>query len=360
MKKVVVLGSTGSVGKQSLEVIKELGFKVVGLGCFKNSKLLKEQMQEFDCQKGAVISGSFDDLLCGEDAFLQLCKQDFDVLIAASSGLSALDSVLYSLSEGKRVALANKEIAVSAGELLKKYSKMGELIPVDSEHSAIFQTIKDKDLYSITLTCSGGALRDIPIDELATVTPDTALLHPNWKMGRKITIDCATMANKAFEVVEAVNLFDLDFDKVKVVMHKESLVHGFVTFYDGSTIAQISYPDMRLPIRYALTYPERGNVQDKLDLADKTLTFYKVDDDRYPIFSTIVNACKNHPSAGAFLAGVDEIAVERFLKGSIAYDKMHTIIKNACEHIPNGDMLNANVCKKVYEQGKIFALNFKV
>ena len=241
MKRVVVLGSTGSVGKQTLDVIRELGYTVVGLGCNKNIFLLREQMREFAVSSAAAIDCEEIDLFHGSEAFTELCASlDYDILVAAASGLSSLKAVLNSLERGKRVALANKEIAVCAAPLLKETIKKGELIPVDSEHSAIFQCLScGKDVKSVTLTCPGGALRDMPIEKLKYATANDALKHPNWSMGDKITVDCATMANKAFEVIEAASLFSLPFDKIKVLIHKESLTHGFVTFSDGVIISQV-------------------------------------------------------------------------------------------------------------------------
>ncbi|MBQ7652924.1 MAG: 1-deoxy-D-xylulose-5-phosphate reductoisomerase [Clostridia bacterium] len=361
MKKVVVLGSTGSIGRQTLEVVKELKYEVVGLGCNKNVDLLKTQLKEFGCEVGAaIVSG--DGLFGGLDAYTDLVKSlDFDILVAAASGLSSLKAVLYALEKGKRVALANKEIAVCAGGLLVEAAKKGELIPVDSEHSAIFQCLQaGKEIKSVTITCSGGALRDMPIEKLPYATVEDALRHPNWSMGDKITVDCATMANKAFEVVEAATLFDIPYEKIKVTIHKESLTHGFVTFVDGSIISQVSRPDMRTPIRYALTYPNRSNIDDDFDLIGKTMTFSDYDEKRYPLFKKIVEGSKRSAASSAFIAGLDEGAVGRFLKGDINYLNLHRIITAGVENAPKGNITTADEARAYYDEGVNFAKGYKV
>ena len=361
MKRVVVLGSSGSVGKQALQVVDELGFEVVGLACKSNYEVLSAQLKQYPNAKGAILEGVYHDVFCGKDAFEMLAKQvDYDVLIAAASGLTSLTTVLQALKDGKRVALANKEIAVCAGSLLKAAAKNGELIPVDSEHSAVFQCLlSGREIKDVTLTCSGGALRDVPIENLKYVKAEDALKHPNWAMGAKITIDCATMANKAFEVIEAAALFDIPFDMVKVLVHKESIVHGFITFKDGSVIAQLSAPDMKAPLRYALTYPNRRETKEDFSLIGKTLTFCEHDRKRYPLFDVILNAAKNNEWARAFLAGADEGAVELFLSGHISYEELHKIINMAAETVKVEVVDTVEKAIAAYEYGVDFARSHK-
>lgn len=356
MKKVIVLGSTGSIGRQTLEVISLLEcINVVGLGAFSNEELLKSQAKSFNVKSLCLINKP--DL--GYPTFEKMVEAvDFDLLIASASSITSLKSVSMALKMGKTVGIANKELLVCAGNYLNSLVKTygGKLIPIDSEHSAIFQCLKGERAKSITITCSGGALRDYPIDRLSFVTKKDVLAHPNWKMGDKITVDCATMANKAFEVIEATKLFDLDFEKVKVLIHRQSIVHGFVTFEDNTVIACMSSPDMRLPIQYALTYPVRClSSVGELDLLGKSLTFEEVDRERYPSFSLLVEGGKMGDSISSFLCGVDEGAVNLFLKGNIPYNGIHNIIEKAFS-VAQKTNVDEMLAEEVYNEGIKFAL----
>lgn len=335
MKRVIVLGSTGSIGTQTLNVISRnpKEFDVVGLSCNSNLNLLKEQCKEFRVKYGCCkCFPDKDNNIFGTESEL-IEATDFDILVAASGGVDSLDAVVTSLLNGKRVCIANKELLVCAGVHVMASSRKGELIPIDSEHSAIYQCLHgDKEIESVTLTCSGGALRDLPIDKLSNANVDDVLKHPNWVMGKKITVDCATMMNKAFEVIEAMHLFGLPKEKIKVVMHKESLVHGYVTFKDGSIKALISPPNMELPIAYALSYPNRVDGP-QFNLAGKTLSFTEPDYERYPLFKLVMDNL-DKPLFPSFIAGVDEIVVNHFLHGFISYGEMHNIISNAVEIFP--------------------------
>lgn len=330
MKRVIILGSTGSIGTQTLNVItrNQADFKVVGLSCNSNIELLKAQREKFGvdyvCCK--TFSDKDNGIFATESELIEKVK--YDILVACSGGVDSLDAVVTSLLNGKTVCIANKELLVCAGEHVMTASRKGKLIPIDSEHSAIYQCLQgESEIDSVTLTCSGGALRNMPIEELSAATVGDVLKHPNWIMGKKITVDCATMMNKAFEVIEAMHLFGLPKEKVHVVMHKESLVHGYVTFKDGSIKALISPPNMELPIAYALNYPIRMDSL-KFDLSGKTLTFTEPDFERYPLFKLVIDNL-DKPLFPSFIAGVDEIVVDHFLKGFISYGEMHNIINSA-------------------------------
>ena len=241
---------------------------------------------------------------------------------------------LAALERGKTVALANKETLVCGGHLVEKaLEKVGKLVPVDSEHSAIHQCLKGEESASVEkliLTCSGGALRSVPIADLAKATPQEVLAHPNWSMGNKITVDCATMVNKGFEVVEAHYLFNLPYENIEVLLHPESTVHSMVEFVDGAVMAQLGTPDMRLPIQYALTYPLRlPSLCAKLSLAGKSLHFQAVDGERYPCFGEVLRAACRGPAALVALNAADEYLVEQFLLGHIQYGQIHTLLAKA-------------------------------
>lgn len=352
MKRVIVLGSTGSIGKQTLGVIRTnpTEFQAVGLSCRQNLELLKRQKREFGVKFACCYrfpdetEGIFGDEL-------SLVKNvEFDVLVAGTGGIDSLDAVVYALENGKRVCVANKELLVCAGKLLMKLSN-GNLIPVDSEHSAIYQCLENRrGVDSVTLTCSGGALRDFPKEKLWTATKSDVLKHPTWKMGEKITVDCATMTNKAFEVIEANRLFELSKKKIKVILHKESIVHGFVTLSDGSIISLLSEPDMELPIAYALSYPERIRKDSCFSLAGKTLSFEEPDYSRYPLFSLISENVDNEAFCCAS-AGVDEASVNLFLKGVITYGELHTIIEKSLENISNFAITDTKIAREIYKEG---------
>lgn len=357
MKKVIVLGSTGSVGRQALDVIDSVdNISVVGLGAYSNLSLLLEQKKHFNVKNICLLKDS----TLGYSTFEQMIEMvDFDVLLASASSITSLKSVCIALKMGKIVALANKELLVCAGNYLNQLAKQygGLIIPVDSEHSAIFQSLKGEKAKSIIITCSGGALRDYPLNRLPFATKDEVLAHPNWKMGDKITVDCATMANKGFEVIEATKLFDIDFDKVKVLMHRESLVHGMVELEDNTVIACLSTPDMRLPIQYALTYPKRiGSRVSSLDLVGKSLSFDCVDKRRYPVFDLIVEGGKKGDSVSAYLCGADEGAVNLFLKGNIPYSGIHRIIEKAYNLAPITSVDDV-IAEQIYNEGIQLALD---
>lgn len=334
MIHVSVLGSTGSIGTQTLDVIRHLAprVSVLGLAAGRNLALLSEQARAFrprylwaDDPAGlAALAAEVGAQVLPMEAMAT--DPDLDVLVVGTAGRAGLEPTLAALERGAAVALANKEVVVMAGHLVRAAAERGggQLRPVDSEHSAIWQCLWGEEhnaIRRIILTASGGALRDLDLGALAAVTPEQALRHPTWNMGKKITVDCATLVNKGMETIEARWLFDVPYEHVEVVQHAESIVHSLVEMGDGSVKAQLGYPDMRLPIQCALTYPERLQpTVAPLDLAKLgTLTFKQPDLARYPCLRLAQEAGRAAGTYPAVLAAADELAVEAFLRRRIGY-----------------------------------------
>jgi len=332
-KGVAVLGSTGSIGTTALRVLdrQRQRFRVTALTANSNAALLKEQARLFSpAFVGMVESNSDADdaWKSGTEALIAAAtRDDVDIVVNAIVGAAGLDATLAALESGKRVALANKETLVIAGDLVRKAcaSGSGEVVPVDSEHSAILQCITghpSSQVRRVVLTASGGPFRDWSAERLATATVEDALRHPTWQMGRKITIDSATLANKALEVIEAHFLFDLPYDRIEVVVHPQSVVHSFVEFIDGSVVAQMSVPTMELPVLYALTHPERV-ADDGVPAFDPVklspMTFEPVDHKRFPTLRLGISAGEAGGAAPAVFNGANECAVAAFLAGKIAF-----------------------------------------
>lgn len=348
MKKIAVIGSTGSIGVQTLNVIRRFPkeFKIVSLAGGYNAGLFLRQIEEFRPSvatlatevNSAYVAPKGTKLYTGENAFTNAITEDADIVVIALVGFNGIIAVLDAINKGKNIALANKESLVVGGELvMKKAKEKGvSIVPVDSEHSAIWQALDfefDRDFKKIILTASGGAFRDTPPRGLKRVTSKDALKHPNWKMGEKITIDCATMINKAFEIAEAKWLYNTSFEKIDVIIHRESIIHSMVEYSDNSVIAQMSYPDMELPIQIALTYPDRlkSNIRG-LNFAEiGKLTFEKVDHERYPCFNLAVEALKRGGAYPAVLNGANEEAVKLFLCDKIGYMDIYSCIYGALE-----------------------------
>ncbi len=348
MKKIAVIGSTGSIGVQTLNVIRRFPkeFKIVSLAGGYNAGLFLRQIEEFRPSvatlatevNSAYVAPKGTKLYTGENAFTNAITEDADIVVIALVGFNGIIAVLDAINKGKNIALANKESLVVGGELvMKKAKEKGvSIVPVDSEHSAIWQALDfefDRDFKKIILTASGGAFRDTPLRELKRVTSKDALKHPNWKMGEKITVDCATMINKAFEIAEAKWLYNTSFEKIDVIIHRESIIHSMVEYSDNSVIAQMSYPDMELPIQIALTYPDRlkSNIRG-LNFAEiGKLTFEKVDHERYPCFNLAVEALKRGGAYPAVLNGANEEAVKLFLCDKIGYMDIYSCIYGALE-----------------------------
>lgn len=345
---VAVLGSTGSIGTQTLDVIRALPdrLRVVSLAAGRNTELLYQQAAEFRplfvCADAELDADRLSAARIAPMIDLVL-HPDVDIVVVGTAGAAGLHPALAALRAGKPVALANKEVLVMAGALIMQAAREGggEVRPVDSEHSAIWQCLWGEDrggIDRLILTASGGALRDRPQAALGDVTPAEALRHPTWNMGRKITVDSATLFNKGLETIEARWLFDVAMDRVEVVMHRESIVHSLVEFRDGSVKAQLGLPNMRLPIQCALSYPERlpCPAVPRLDLAALGgLTFSAPDFGRYPCLSLAMEAGRMGGTYPAVLAAADEVAVEHFLAGRIGFNDIARVIEGTlAAHTP--------------------------
>ena len=353
-KKIAVLGSTGSIGTQSLDVARKHGYRVEALAAGKNIDLLEKQIREFKPRFAAVfdeqrgkelklrVADTDTEVFFGEEAVVSLAAENSaDTVINAVVGIAGLRPTLAAAAAGKDIALANKETLVTAGELVKKSVRENKvrLLPVDSEHSAIFQCLQgvpDGALKGILLTASGGPFFGKTRAELKSVTPADALKHPNWDMGAKITIDSATLMNKGLEVIEAVHLFDVDADDITVVVHRQSIIHSAVELVDGGVIAQLGAPDMKLPIQYALTYPERYECPcPRLDVFKVgTMTFDKPDTETFTCLSTCIKAIKSGGLQPAAVNGANEAAVRLFLEGRIGFLDIGEIVGLALEAQP--------------------------
>lgn len=340
---LVVLGSTGSIGRQTLDVVGSLPgrFTVIGLAAGANVTLLEEQAREF--RPRLICCDREGEYLRGRIAAAWATMEeiashpDADLVVVATVGTTGLAPTLAALRAGKAVALANKEVLVIAGQLINAEAGRhgGELRPIDSEHSAIWQCLWGEQPHSvqrIILTASGGPFRDTPPEELDRVTAEQALRHPNWQMGQKITVDSATLLNKGLECIEARWLFDVPLDRIDVLLHRESIVHSLVEFRDGSVKAQLGVPDMRLPIQCALTYPERvpSTAVPRLDLRRiGTLSFGTPDMQRYPCLSLALEAGRRAGTFPAVLSAADEVAVQHFLAGHLRFTDIARVIEDA-------------------------------
>ncbi len=339
---VAILGSTGSVGTQTLDVLAGLRdrFRVVALAAGGNLELLNRQIHDWQPRLISAASGADRSAITSSGARWSSLEEmvteaDVDIVVVGTTGKIGLAPTLAALRAGKAVALANKEVLVMAGELVRAAADAGSgsLRPVDSEHSAIWQCLwgeRPEHVSRLILTASGGAFRDRTLAELESVSPLEALHHPTWTMGRKITIDSATLLNKGLEMIEARWLFDIPLDRIDVLMHRESIVHSLVEFVDGSLKAQLGLPDMRLPIQCGLTYPERLPVHGakRLDLAALgSLHFEAPDFERLPCLRLAIEAGRRGGTFPAVLAAADEIAVEQFLAGRIGFMQIPRVIE---------------------------------
>jgi len=346
-KGVAVLGSTGSVGTTALRVLdrQRTRFRVAALTANSNAALLKEQARQFSPSfVGMVETGNGGDekWKSGTDALIEAAtRRDVDIVINAIVGAAGLDATLAALEAGKRVALANKESLVIAGDLVQRAAERGsgEVVPVDSEHSAILQCITGRarsEVRRVVLTASGGPFRGWSRERLAAATLEDALRHPTWQMGKKVTIDSATLANKALEVIEAHFLFGLSYDKIDVVVHPQSVVHSFVEFIDGSVIAQMSVPTMELPVLYALTHPERVS-DDAMPAFDPVklspMTYEAVDHEKFPALRLGISAGKAGGAAPAVFNAANECAVAAFLAGRIGFPDIPRGISSALDRL---------------------------
>ncbi|MDR4508432.1 MAG: 1-deoxy-D-xylulose-5-phosphate reductoisomerase [Candidatus Brocadiaceae bacterium] len=360
IKNIVVLGSTGSVGKNTLEVVRNLKDKIRVVGLSSNSQweLLAEQIKEFKPANAAINSDNFAEklkssipdnqtnILTGNNCLREIVLQeDVDIVVSAVVGAVGLSAAITTVEQGKYLALANKESLVMAGHLVMPLAKTNQILPVDSEHSAIFQALqsgKQKEIKRVIITASGGPFYQYPVEKLSEVTPSQALKHPTWQMGQKITIDSATMMNKALEIIEAKWLFGLSVEQIEVVIHPQSIIHSLVEFCDGSVIAQMGMPDMKVPIQYALTYPERNNLDvQPLDLPTiGSLTFKKPNLEKFPALRLGYQAARKGGTMGATLNAANEVAVQAFLDGQIRF----TEISSYVEEVINNHCFIQNPC----------------
>ncbi|HHX77833.1 MAG TPA: 1-deoxy-D-xylulose-5-phosphate reductoisomerase [Firmicutes bacterium] len=348
MKKVVILGSTGSIGRQALKVIGKQAekFQVVALTAQSNVELLEAQIRQYrpryaalaDEEKAAELREKVKDIkvtvLAGEKGLVDIASlPGYDVLLVSVVGFSGLVPTVEAMKQGKVIALANKETLVAGGALIVDLARKhgSRIVPVDSEHSAIFQCLQGQDIRKVSrlfLTASGGPFRTATSKEMEEVTPEMALKHPKWKMGPKITIDSATLMNKGLEVIEARWLFDIEYQSIEVIVHPQSIIHSMVEFVDGSVLAQLGVPDMALPIQYALSYPDRWSAPgERLDLIKNSpLTFEFPDTGKFPCLSLAYAAGSIGGTMPAAMNAANEAAVSAFLKGKLAFKKIPVII----------------------------------
>lgn len=360
MKNIAILGSTGSIGRNALKVIKNLkGFKVSALFGGNNVSLLTQQAEEFKPEYvGSFfksnkekleksLNNNFKILIGHEEAAFLYENDEIDVIVIATAGISSYKSLIKGLENGKRICTANKETLVAFSPILKNKLKElpGELVPIDSEHSAIYQILSKSEknnVKKIIITASGGPFYNRKV--LDNITPEDALNHPTWEMGKKVTIDSATLMNKGLEIIEASVFFDLVADEIEVIIHPESIIHGMVEFKDGSVISQMSNPDMRIPIQFALTKPDREKFPTKkLNLKEiGSLNFKEIDQERFPLIPLSYRALREGGTLPAVLVGADEVAVDRFLKGEISFKNITDIILK----VTNSHKINKNPGEK--------------
>lgn len=353
MKKLCILGATGSVGTQSLDVVSRQSdkFAVCGLTANSNINLLEQQIRKFKPLKAAIadkalfktlknnVADCFTEILCGEEGVIEVASMnESDIVVSSIVGIAGLKPTLAAIDAKKDIALANKETMVTAGKLVcKKAKETGiKILPVDSEHSAIFQCLmsggKPENISRIILTCSGGPFFGKDIEFLKNVKPSDALKHPNWSMGQKITIDSATLMNKGLEFIEAKWLFDVPTDKIDILVHRQSVIHSMVEYTDGAVIAQLGEPDMRVPISVAINYPERENIKEYKPfdfIKNSNLTFELPDENTFKCLKLAKEAIAVGGTQPAYLNGANEMAVELFLKNKISFTDIGDIIEES-------------------------------
>ncbi|MBQ5353388.1 MAG: 1-deoxy-D-xylulose-5-phosphate reductoisomerase [Alistipes sp.] len=338
-QRVALLGSTGSIGVQTLDIVRENSnqFEITTLTAYKNWQMLAQQAIEFGVDSVVIADQSYYGELkealaaypikvyAGDDAVAQVAAGDnVDIVVNALVGYAGLMPTVAAVKKSKKIALANKESLVVGGEVVMRLAEQyrAPILPIDSEHSAIFQCLigEHSPLRRLIITCSGGSLRDLPIEALGDVTPEQALRHPQWTMGAKITIDSSTLVNKGFEVIEAAWLFGLDADKISVIQHPQSVVHSMVEFEDGAIKAQLGTPDMHMPISFALMFPHRAVRDEHFSFAENpTLTFAEVDRVKYPALDIAYNCLRQGGTAACTMNGANEVAVASFLAHKCGY-----------------------------------------
>ena len=355
MKNIVLLGCTGSIGTQTLEVVEKLKdkFRIIALAAGKNIKLLKEQIIKFKPKYVSVAD--FDDMkllekefskikfFCGEDGLYEFANiPETDIFVVATNGIVSVKATIKAIENKKTIALANKETLVMAGDIVMKKAKENNvtIIPIDSEHSAILQCLNKQDnpyAKNLWITASGGPFLNNTREEMAKFSAKEALKHPRWMMGKKITIDCATLVNKGLEVIEAHHLYNFNYDNIKVVIHPQSIVHSFVEFCDGSFLAQMGVPSMHIPIQYALSYPERfeGIKTNSFNIYNKKLEFFEPDFEKFPLLKLTIDCGKKGGLMPAILNAANEVAVYKFLNGEINFLDIEKIIFSEVENAKN-------------------------
>lgn len=374
---VSILGATGSIGRSTLRILEESErfFQVEVLTADKNVKSLAKLARQAKAKHAVVadenayadlkatLAGVSTTIAAGKQAINEAAARPVDWSMAAIVGAAGLRPTMEAIANSKRVALANKEALVCAGSLVMEAAKAHncELVPVDSEHSAVFQTLEQRNFSKIdhiTLTASGGPFRSVPANDLGAVTPEEAINHPNWSMGAKISVDSATMVNKGLEVIEAKHLFGLDADQIEVVIHPESIIHGMVTYKDGATLAQLGQPDMATPIAYALGYPDRVPISHKpLSLAELgSLTFEAVDNVKFPALNLAYNTLKKNDSSSVVFNAANEVAVESFLVGRLQFNAIVPIIEATLSAVATKQVSSLDDVDAIDREARVAAL----
>jgi|TARA_R100000388_G_scaffold95028_1_gene85879 1-deoxy-D-xylulose-5-phosphate reductoisomerase len=378
-QKLAILGSTGSIGTQALDIVRQHPdkFEVIALTAHSNWELLAQQVKEFTPSFAAISNEDhLDDLkatvsgveiISGSENLPSIATLDeADIILNSLVGFAGFESTLEAIRSGKKVALANKESLVVGGALINQELQKtdAKLIPVDSEHSAMLQCLVGEsmdDIEKIIITASGGPFREFSKKQMEEVTVEQALNHPNWNMGAKITIDSSTMMNKGLEIIEAHWLFDIPVEKIEPVVHPQSIIHSMVTFIDGSSKAQLGLPDMKVPIIYALSYPERLDLETpRMNWQEaQNLTFEPVDFERFPCVKLAMDSLKESDYAPAVLNAANEVAVDRFLNKEIGYISISKIVEKSLAKIESSDSLNVETLKEIDKETRIYAASIK-
>lgn len=367
MKKIILLGANGSIGTQTLDVIKDKEFKVVGMSVGHDLELAKKNIAEFNPE--IVCTRTFNDMLqlqkefnmkivYGDEGLIQVATympNEEILLVVALVGSIGLVPTVKAIEIGRNIALANKETLVMAGDIVMDLAKKHHvtIFPIDSEHSAIYQSLvgeNKEDIKRLIITASGGSFRDLSREELLNVTLSDALKHPNWQMGAKITIDSSTMMNKGFEVIEAHHLFDIPYEKIDTILHPESIIHSMVEFKDSSIKAQMGVSDMRIPILYALTYPNRVVYDNNLSLINRNLTFKELSFERFPCLKMAYEAGMKGNIYPTVLNASNEAAVNLFQQGKISYLAIEKIIAEALANTKEVEELSLDIILKVNKE----------
>ena len=382
MKMISILGATGSIGISSLNVISSLGdgYKVFGLSCHKNITLLQDQIHQFNPEYAIITDQSSYNMFLKEhgtnlgdtkilfgDEGLSIItsNKNVDTVIAAITGFSCIHPVLTAINHNKTILIANKEILVSAGNMIISQLRNSKavMLPIDSEHNALLQIIlssgleykiNDADYYkakikNIIITASGGPFIDYNLNDLKRVTASDAIQHPTWNMGKKISVDSSTMMNKGLEIIEAKTLFNLDINNIKAIIHRQRKIHAFVEFFDGTIISHMSNPDMRIPISYAITYPKRMYSDKKGDFSYENFSFEEVNCDKFPCYRLARKVAEMGKNTGLILNAANEISVEYFLKDKISYLDIPNIIEDILD---SGDVVEHDTLDSIIENDK--------